>query len=127
LSPSSLREGSGVVLEDPAPVALAAFVVALAIVTTAFLAVDVVSLIFDCCVLVLPEEDHHLPPTLRMVPRFRHGPRCPPLLIVAARGGRHPPSPATALPRQLHGLIPYLLVFSLSHRKESHTKSEGIV
>jgi hypothetical protein len=27
-----------------------------------------------------------------------------------------PPSPATALPQQLHGLLPYLLVFFLTYR-----------
>jgi len=49
-----------VVLVSPAPVALAAFV-ALAVVATTFLVVDV-SLIFDCCVPSPPEEDHRLPP-----------------------------------------------------------------
>ena len=38
-----------VVLVAPATVALVAFIVALAVVTTTFIAVDV-SLIFDCCV-----------------------------------------------------------------------------
>ena len=43
--------------------------------------------------------------------RLRHGPRRPPLLIVAAGGGQRPLSfPATALLLQLHGLLPYLLV-----------------
>jgi len=66
LSPSYLGEGSVmalaiVVLVDPAPVALAAFFVALAVATTTFLAIDV-GLIFDCCVPLPPEEDHCLPP-----------------------------------------------------------------
>ena len=166
-----------VVLVAPATVALAAFILTLAVVTTTFFTVDV-GLMFDCCVPLPPEEDHHLPPPSGKVPswpsspsfvdcrrrrrttsplprhsfasaaswlivvypcrrrraivsllpwgRFRHGPRRPPLLIVAARGGRRLPSPATALPQQLHGLIPYLLGFSPSHRKKSHTKIEGI-
>jgi hypothetical protein len=162
-----------VVLVAPATTTLAAFFVALAVVTTMFLTIDVGSMC-DCCLLSPPEEDHRLPPPSEKVPswpslpsfvdcrrrrrttsplphhsftsaaswlivvypcrwrriivsllpwgRFRHGPRHPPLLIVAAGGGRRLPSPATASPRQLHGLIPYLLVFPPSHRKESHTK-----
>ena len=50
-----------VVLVAPATAALAAFVVALTVVPTMFLAVDV-GLMFDCCVPLLPEEDNHLPP-----------------------------------------------------------------
>jgi hypothetical protein len=52
-----------IVLVAPATVALAAFVIALAVVTTTVLTVDV-GLIFDCCVPSLPEEDHHLPPSM---------------------------------------------------------------
>jgi len=53
--PSSLGEGSVmslvvIVLVAPASVALAAFVVALAVVATTFIVIDV-DLIFDCCVL----------------------------------------------------------------------------
>ena len=166
-----------VVLVDPAPVTLAAFVVALAVIATTFLTVDA-GIIFDCCVPLPPEEDHRLPPPSGKVPswpsspyfvdcrrrrrttsplprhsfasaalwlivvypccrrrtivsllpwgRFRHGPHRPPLLIVAAGGGRRLPSPATASPQQFHGLIPYLFDFPPSHRKESHTKIEGI-
>ena len=58
-----------VVLVAPATVALAAFVIALAVVTTTFLSVDV-GLIFDCCVPSLPEEDHHLPPPSGKVPSW---------------------------------------------------------
>jgi hypothetical protein len=42
---------------------------ALAVVTTTFLAADV-GLIFDCCVPSLPEEDHCLPPTSGKVPSW---------------------------------------------------------
>ena len=59
-----------VVLIAPAPVALAAFVATLAVVTTTFLTVDV-GLIFDCCVPLPPEEDHRLPPPSgKVVPSF---------------------------------------------------------
>ena len=70
----------------------------------------------------------HKKPIVSLLPwgRFRHGPRRPPLLIVTAGGGQHLPSPTTASPQHLHGLIPYLLVSPPSHRKESHTKTEGI-
>ena len=46
---------------SPCPSALAAFAIALAVVATTFLAIDV-GLIFDCCVPLPPEEDHCLPP-----------------------------------------------------------------
>ena len=55
-----------VILEAPATVTLAAFVVALAVITTTFLDADV-GLIIDCCVPSPPEEDHCLPPTSRKV------------------------------------------------------------
>ena len=58
-----------VVLVAPATVAHAAFVMALAVVTTTFLAVYV-GLIFDCCVPFLPEEDHRLSPPSRKVPSW---------------------------------------------------------
>jgi hypothetical protein len=48
-----------IVLVAPVSVALAAFVVALTVVDTRFLAIDV-GLIFDCCVPSPPEEDHRL-------------------------------------------------------------------
>ena len=74
MSPSSLRKGFVmalvvIVLADPALVALAAFVVALAVVNTMFLTIDV-GLIFDCCVPLLPEEDHRLPPPSGKVPSW---------------------------------------------------------
>ena len=62
-----------VVLVAPATVALAAFVVALAVVTTTFLAIDV-GLMFDCCVPLLPEEDHRLPPPSGKVPSWPSSP-----------------------------------------------------
>ena len=58
-----------VVLLDPAPVALAAFVIALAVVFTTVLTIDA-GLIFDCCVPSSPEEDHCLPPTSGKVPSW---------------------------------------------------------
>ena len=67
MPPSSLGEVSLmamalviVVLVAPASVPLAAFIVALTVLATNFLAVDV-DLIFDCCVPLPPEEDHCLP------------------------------------------------------------------
>jgi len=60
---SLLLFGSIVTAVAPATVALAAFVVALAVVTTTVLTIDA-GLIFDWCVPLLPEEDHHLPPTM---------------------------------------------------------------
>ena len=59
-----------VILVAPAPVALAAFVVAFAVVATTFLAIDVSSK-FDCCVPSLQEEDHRLPPPSGKVPSCR--------------------------------------------------------
>ena len=50
-----------VVLVAPAPLALAAFIVTLTVVITTFFAIDV-GLMFDCCVPLPPEEDHHFPP-----------------------------------------------------------------
>jgi hypothetical protein len=55
-----------IVLVAPAAVALASFVVALAVVATMFLTIDV-ALVVDCCVLSPHEEDHHLNPPLRKV------------------------------------------------------------
>jgi hypothetical protein len=53
-----------VVLVAPTTItALAAFVIALAVVTTTVLTVDV-GLIFDCCVPSPPEEDHRPPPSM---------------------------------------------------------------
>ena len=49
-----------VVIVAPAPVTLAAFVVAIAVIDTKFLVVDV-GLIFDCCVPLLPQEGCPLP------------------------------------------------------------------
>jgi len=62
-----------VVLVAPAAVALAAFVVALAVVATTFLVVEV-ALVVDCCVPSPPEET-----IVSLLPRgrFCHGPRCP--------------------------------------------------
>ena len=57
------------VLIDPAPIALAAFFVALAVATTTFLAIDV-GLIFNCCVPLPQEEDHCLPPPSGKVPSW---------------------------------------------------------
>ena len=50
-------------------VALAAFVVALAVVATTVFAVAV-ALVVDCCVPLLPEEDHRLPPPSGKVPSW---------------------------------------------------------
>ena len=55
-----------VVLVASATVAFAAFVIALAVLNTTFLTVDV-SLTFDCCVPLPPKDDHRLPPTLGKV------------------------------------------------------------
>ena len=52
-----------VILVALAPIALTAFFIALAVIPTTFLAVDV-GLIFDCCVPSPPEEDHRLPPNV---------------------------------------------------------------
>ncbi len=51
---------TAVVFVAPAAVALAAFVVALAVVATTFLTAEV-ALVVDCCVPFMPEEDHRLP------------------------------------------------------------------
>jgi hypothetical protein len=57
----------------PAPVALAAFVVALSVVHTKFLAIDV-GIIIDCCVPLSQEEDHRLPPPSGKVPSWPSSP-----------------------------------------------------
>ena len=56
-----------VILVSPAPVPLAAFIVAFTVIAITFLTVDV-RLIFDCCVPLPPEEDHCLPPPSGKVP-----------------------------------------------------------
>jgi len=56
-----------VVLEAPATITLANFAVALAVVTTTVLTIDV-GLIFDCCVPSPQEEDHRLPSPSGKVP-----------------------------------------------------------
>jgi hypothetical protein len=60
---------AAVVLVAAANIALSTFVVALAVVTTTFLAVDV-ALVFDCCVPLPQEEDHHLPPPSGKAPSW---------------------------------------------------------
>ena len=57
------------VLVAPTTVTLAAFIVTLTVVATAFLAVDV-ALVFGCCIPSPPEEDHRLPPPLGKVPSW---------------------------------------------------------
>ena len=93
------------------------------VVANTFLTVDAGLLIFDCCVHLPPEEDHRLPPTLGKVPSW---PSLPSFVDCRCRRRTTSPLPPTASPQQLHGLIPYLLVISPSHRMESHTKNEGI-
>jgi len=56
-----------VVLVDPVPIALAAFIIALAVVATMFLTVNA-GLIIDCCVPLRLEEDHRLSPDGKGVP-----------------------------------------------------------
>ena len=46
-----------IILVAPATVPLAAFDFALTVIANTFLAIDV-TLVFDCCVLLPPEEDH---------------------------------------------------------------------
>ena len=56
-----------VILVAFASVALAAFVVALIVIATTSLAIEV-ALVVDCCVPLPPEEDHRLPSPLGKVP-----------------------------------------------------------
>jgi hypothetical protein len=58
-----------VVVVAPDAIAPAAFVAPLAVVATTVFAV-VVALVVDCCVPLLPEEDHRLPPPLGKVPSW---------------------------------------------------------
>jgi hypothetical protein len=112
------------VLVDPALVALAAFVIALAVDTTMFLTVGAGLLIFDCCVPSLPEEDHCLPPPSGKVPSWPSSPS----FVDYRRRRRRMTSP---IPRHSfasaaswsHSLF---VCFPPSHRKESDTKIEGI-
>jgi len=58
-----------IIFVAPVSVTLIAFFVALAVIDTTFLAIDV-GLIFDCYVPSPPEEDHRLPPPLGKVPSW---------------------------------------------------------
>jgi hypothetical protein len=109
-----------VILVAPATVALAAFDFALTVVATTFLAVDV-ALVFDCCVLLPPEEDHRLHPPSGKVPSW---PSLPSFVDCRRRRRTTPPSPATALLQQLDGLLPYLLVTPPSHTEELDHRKE---
>jgi hypothetical protein len=64
---------TAVVLVAPATVALAAFVVTLAVVATTFFAVEV-ALVVDCCVPSPPEEDNRLPSPSGKVPPWPSSP-----------------------------------------------------
>ena len=58
-----------VALVAPAIVAPANFIVALAVIPTTFLAIDV-TLVVDCCVPLLPDEDRRLPPPSGKTPSW---------------------------------------------------------
>ena len=112
-----------VVLVDPAPVALAAFVIALAVDTTMFLTVGAGLLIFDCCVPSLPEEDHRLPPPLGKVPSW---PSSPSFVDCRRRRRTTSPIPHHSFASAASWSHSLFVCFPPSHRKESDTKIEGI-
>ena len=78
-----------VVHVDPATAAFAAFVFTLTVVATTFLAFDV-TLVFDCCVPLPPEEDHRFPPPLGKAPSW---PSSPSFIDCCRRRRAMPPLP----------------------------------
>jgi hypothetical protein len=99
----------------PAPVALAAFAVALSVVHTKFLAIDV-GLIIDCCVPLSQEEDHRLPPPSGKVPAW---PSLPSFVDCRRRRRTTPPPPPPQL--CLSSFMVSFLIYSFfsSHTEES--------
>ena len=93
------------------------------VVITTFLTVDAGLLIFDCCVHLPPEEDHRLPPTLGKVPSW---PSLPSFVDCRCRRRTTSPLPHYSFASASSWSHSLFARFPPSHRKESHTKIEGI-